>query len=118
MFDVIVDRRREKVVSHRERVEVAGQVEVKVLHWDDLAVAATRSTAFDAKGWLRCASKAPKQKRKPCLPKPGCLQVIPERTEVNESLGWLRQRAHGRALESKVFQPQGEQRCGWIAPGH
>ena len=42
-----VDQRREQVVGGRDRVQVAGEVEVQVLHRDDLRVAAAGSAALD-----------------------------------------------------------------------
>jgi len=32
-------------------MNVAGQVQVEVLHWDDLGIATTRCTTLDAEGW-------------------------------------------------------------------
>ena len=46
--DVIVDQRREQVVGGRDGVEVAGEVEVDVLHRHDLRVAAAGRAALDA----------------------------------------------------------------------
>ena len=46
--EVCVDQRREQVVRRRDRVQVAGEVEVQVLHRDDLGVAAARGAALDA----------------------------------------------------------------------
>ena len=43
-----VDERREEVVRRRDRVEVAREVEVQVLHRDDLRIAAARGAALDA----------------------------------------------------------------------
>ena len=48
VVDVVVDERRGEVVRRADRVDVAGQVEVEVLHRDDLAVAAARGAALDA----------------------------------------------------------------------
>ncbi len=46
--DRVVDHRREQVVGERDRVDVAGQVEVEVLHRNDLRIAAARRAALDA----------------------------------------------------------------------
>ena len=48
VHEVRVDQRREEVVRRRDRVEVAGEVEVQVLHRDHLRVAAARSASLDA----------------------------------------------------------------------
>ena len=45
--DVRVDQRREQVVRRRDRVQVAREVEVQVLHRHHLRVAATRCPALD-----------------------------------------------------------------------
>ena len=47
VVDVVVEERRGEVVRGADRVDVAGQVEVEVLHRDDLAVAAARGAALD-----------------------------------------------------------------------
>ena len=47
VVDVVVDERRREVVRGADRVHVAGQVEVEVLHRDDLAVAAAGRAALD-----------------------------------------------------------------------
>ncbi len=47
-IDVVVDQRREQVVRAGDGVEVAGEVEVDVLHGDDLGVAAAGRAALDA----------------------------------------------------------------------
>jgi hypothetical protein len=46
MVDVVVEHRGEKVVRERDRVEVAGEVEVDVLHRHDLRVAAAGAPPF------------------------------------------------------------------------
>ena len=46
--DVRVDERRQQVVRRRDRVQVAGEVEVQVLHRHDLRVAAAGGAALDA----------------------------------------------------------------------
>ena len=48
VVEVRVDERREQVVRRRDRVQVAGEVEVQVLHRDDLRVAAARGAALHA----------------------------------------------------------------------
>ena len=48
VVDVVVDERRRQVVGAADRVDVAGQVEVEVLHRDHLAVAAAGGAALDA----------------------------------------------------------------------
>ena len=48
MHEVRVDQRREQVVRGRDRVQIAGEVEVQVLHRDDLRVAAAGSASLDA----------------------------------------------------------------------
>ena len=46
--DVVVDQRRQQIVRGGDGVEVAGEMEVHVLHRHDLRVAAAGSTALDA----------------------------------------------------------------------
>ena len=42
-----VDRRGEQIIGSDDGVDVAGQVEIELLHRNDLAVAAARRAAFD-----------------------------------------------------------------------
>ena len=46
--DVVVDQRREQVVRRGDGVEVAGEMQVHVLHRHDLRIAAAGRTALDA----------------------------------------------------------------------
>jgi hypothetical protein len=48
MMEVVVQECRSEVVSGTDRVDVAGQVEVEVLHRNDLRVAAAGGAALDA----------------------------------------------------------------------
>ena len=48
VMEVSVDERGEEIVRRRDRVQVAGEVEVQVLHRDDLRVAAARRAALHA----------------------------------------------------------------------
>src|SRR5437870_11248583 len=48
---VIVDHRRQEVMGHRDGVGIAGEMEVEVLHRDNLGVAAAGGAALDPKGW-------------------------------------------------------------------
>ncbi len=48
VVDVVVDERGEQVVGELDRAEVAGEVEVDVLHRDDLGVAAAGGAALHA----------------------------------------------------------------------
>ena len=48
VMDVVVEHRREQVVRERDGVEVAGEVQVDVLHGHDLRVAAAGGAAFHA----------------------------------------------------------------------
>ncbi len=48
VMEVRVDQRGEQVVRGRDRMQVAGEVEVQVLHRDDLCVAAARRAALHA----------------------------------------------------------------------
>ena len=50
LVQMVVDHRRQQVVGRRDRVEVAGQVQVEQLHRDHLAVAAAGRAALDAEG--------------------------------------------------------------------
>jgi hypothetical protein len=47
VVEAVVEERRREVVGRPDRVDVAGQVEVEVLHRDDLAVAAAGRAALD-----------------------------------------------------------------------
>ena len=47
VVEAVVDERAGEVVGRPDRVDVAGQVEVEVLHRDDLAVAAAGGAALD-----------------------------------------------------------------------
>jgi hypothetical protein len=47
-IDVIVDQRREQIMRRRDRMEIAGEMEVDVLHRDHLRVAAAGGPALDA----------------------------------------------------------------------
>ena len=46
MVDMVVDQRRKQVVRERDRVEVAGEVQVDVFHRHDLRVTAACRAAF------------------------------------------------------------------------
>ncbi len=48
VLDVVVQQRRQQVVGRADGVEVAGEVQVDVLHGDDLGVAAAGRAALDA----------------------------------------------------------------------
>ena len=48
--DVVVDQRREQVVRRGDGVEVAGEMEVDVLHRHDLGIAAAGRAALHAEG--------------------------------------------------------------------
>ena len=48
LVQVVVDHRGEQVVRRRDGVEVAGEVQVELLHRQDLAVAAAGGAALDA----------------------------------------------------------------------
>src|SRR5690606_35922270 len=47
-IDVVVDQRAQQVVGAGDRVEVAGEVEVEVLHWHDLGITAAGGAALHA----------------------------------------------------------------------
>ena len=47
-IDVVVDHRRQQIVRRRDRVEIAGEVKVDVLHRHDLGITAARRAAFHA----------------------------------------------------------------------
>ena len=55
--DVVVDQRREQVVRGGDGVEVAGEVEVDVLHRHDLRIAAAGRAALDAEAGPSEASR-------------------------------------------------------------
>ncbi len=50
LVDVVVDHGRQQVVGRGDGVDVAGHVEVELLHRHDLAVAAAGRAALDAEG--------------------------------------------------------------------
>ena len=47
VMEAVIDERGAQVVRRPDRVDVAGQVEVEILHRDDLAVATTGRSALD-----------------------------------------------------------------------
>ena len=47
-MDMIVHRGRKKIVRKRDRVEVAGEVQIDVFHRHDLRITTTRRSAFHA----------------------------------------------------------------------
>ncbi|CAB4798185.1 unannotated protein [freshwater metagenome] len=51
LVEVVVEHGREHVVRRGDGVEVAGEVQVEQLHWDDLAVAAAGRATLDAERW-------------------------------------------------------------------
>lgn len=51
MEDPSVKLSSQQVVSGSDRVDVPGQVQVKLFHGDALRVTATSSTTFDTEGW-------------------------------------------------------------------
>lgn len=51
MEDTGVDGRGEEVVGRRDGVDVTSEVQVELVHGNDLRVASPRSAALDAKGW-------------------------------------------------------------------
>jgi hypothetical protein len=48
---VIVDQRREQIISHTYGVKIARKMQVDVSHRHNLSVAATGRTALHAKTW-------------------------------------------------------------------
>src|SRR6185503_18027040 len=46
--EVVVDHRREQIVRGGDGVEIAGEMEVDILHWHDLRIATARSTPLHA----------------------------------------------------------------------
>ena len=51
LMDVIVEQRRQQVVRGADGMEIAGEVQVDVLHRYHLRVAAARGSAFHAEAW-------------------------------------------------------------------
>ena len=70
VVEVRVDQRGEEVVRGRDRMEVAGEVEVQVLHRDDLRVAAAGRAAFTPKTGPSEASRRHRTGLRPSLPRP------------------------------------------------
>src|ERR1700730_14264206 len=70
MVNMIVDHRRKKIMGKTDCAEVASEMEIDILHWYNLRVAATRGPAFHAeygpKRWLaqtnRCFLADPVQR--------------------------------------------------------
>ena len=65
-----LDQRREQVVRRRDRVQVAREVQVQLLHRHHLRVAAARGAALDAehrpeRGFAQAEDRAPPDARKP-----------------------------------------------------
>ena len=67
---VRVEERREQVVGGRDRVHVAGEVEVQILHRHDLRVAGAGGAALDAEDGaergLADAQREPSRRSRPC----------------------------------------------------
>ncbi len=47
-IDMVVDHRREQIMGRRDRMEIAGEMEVDILHRHDLRIATAGSPALDA----------------------------------------------------------------------
>jgi hypothetical protein len=47
-MDMIIQHGGKEVVGSSYRVDISGEMEVYVFHWDDLRVAAARRASFDA----------------------------------------------------------------------
>ena len=47
-MQVVINHRRQQVVCSCDRVEIAGQVQIHLLEWQDLALAIAGRSAFDA----------------------------------------------------------------------
>ena len=65
VMEVVVEHRGEQVVRRRDRVEVAGEVEVDLVHRDHLRVAAARRAALHAEHRARATARG-------CRPRPSC----------------------------------------------
>ena len=63
LVEVVVEHRREQVVGGGDGMEVAGEVEVELLHRYDLAVAATGRPALDAEGGAHAGLAQGKDRR-------------------------------------------------------
>ena len=50
-MEVIVQHGRQQVVRGGNRVEIAGEMQVDLIHGDHLGVAAAGRTAFDSEYW-------------------------------------------------------------------
>ena len=48
LMQVVIDHCRQQVVCSCDRVEIAGQVQIHLLEWQDLALAIAGRSAFDA----------------------------------------------------------------------
>ena len=48
LMQVVIDHCRQQVVCSCDRVEIAGQVQIHLLEWQDLALTAARCSSFDA----------------------------------------------------------------------
>src|SRR5690606_18159902 len=51
--DVVVDQGREKIVGRGNGMEIAREMEVDVLHGDNLCITSTRRTALHAEAWAK-----------------------------------------------------------------
>ena len=49
MVDVIIQKSGEQIVGHPNSMKVAGEMQVDILHRDDLRVAPSRCSAFHTK---------------------------------------------------------------------
>ena len=50
MVQMVVDHRRQQIVGRADGMNVAGQVQIELLHRHHLTIATTGSSSFDAKG--------------------------------------------------------------------
>ncbi len=86
VVEVVVEEARGEVVRGADGVDVAGEVEVEVLHGDDLAVAAAGGAALDAedraqRGLADARGRAGRCGRAPCA-RPTVVVVLPSPSGV------------------------------------
>ena len=123
--EVRLEHRGKEVVCGADRMDVAGEVQVQILHRDDLRVAAAGRTALDPEHGPSDASRRQSTGLQPMCPRP-CVRetevvVLPSPafvgviavTQIELSVGGVR--AAGSRTERSIFafvRPYGSTSCG------
>ena len=106
LVEVVVEHRRQQVVGRRDRVEVAGEVQVEQLHRDHLAVAAAGRAALDAERRAhRRLAQADHGRLPMCFiawPRPTVVVVLPSPSGVGVIAVTTTYFAFGRSASSSI----------------